>query len=123
MLMIVVIGSGCGLFAGALLRAGREPAQHIEFGVPDAARAGRAEEARPFATEAILVEGVGMDPEDHRDLLRIKRAALGGVGEQLTKLIESRLGHGVVSRNGAREKPSGASGTARLIRDRSGPVS
>ncbi len=81
------------MLARAVTRAGREPAQNIEFGIPNAARAGRAEIARPLPTEAILLHRVRVDAEQFGNLAAIKRTALRGVGEQLAKLLEGHFGH------------------------------
>ena len=59
---------GSGGFARALTSAGSEPAQNIKFGIPNAAGAGRAEIARAFAAEAILLHRVRMDAEQFGNL-------------------------------------------------------
>lgn len=85
-------GLGGRLLAGAALRARCKPRKHIPLRIPDAASPKRAEETGAITSESVLIHGVGMDAKDRGHLLAIERAALRGVGEQLTELLESQVG-------------------------------
>ena len=78
---------------GAVLFARRHPFENVTFRIPNAAGAFRAEEARTLARHSPAFCGANADAAKICKVLPGKRAAFGGVVEQLTKLFECHLGH------------------------------
>lgn len=82
---------GRDLLAGAGACARREPCENIALGVEDATGAGRREETGAGALVTVLLPSVASKPGQIDQIVSAQWALLGGVVEQLAKLLEGHV--------------------------------